>query len=256
MNNEKWYSDTENIYKGYEIKIENDDDAQDPRTAFDPMGHMVCFHSRYILGDKHNFSAEHLKLGLAQEVAPNIDATVEYWENKGYEKRAETDGHQAASDFVEKKIDSIIDKILDRYYIILPLYLYDHSGITMSTGAFSCPWDSGQVGIIYMTLDEVKKEYGSEPEAIDRAKNYLKGEVKEYDHFLTGDVFGWSVYDPDGNFLDSCWGYYGFNENIDDIMGEVKNIIDNNIAENEAAEREAERLEKEAQDFVKNCFAL
>jgi len=34
-------------------------------------------------------------------------------------------------------------------YVILPLYLYDHGGITMSTGAFSCPWDSGQVGWIY-----------------------------------------------------------------------------------------------------------
>src|SRR3989304_5726596 len=33
--------------------------------------------------------------------------------------------------------------------IFLPLYLYDHGGITMSTGAFSCPWDSGQVGFIY-----------------------------------------------------------------------------------------------------------
>ena len=29
--------------------------------------------------------------------------------------------------------------------VILPLYLYDHSGITMNTCGFSCPWDSGQV---------------------------------------------------------------------------------------------------------------
>ena len=27
----------------------------------------------------------------------------------------------------------------------LPLFLYDHSGITMSTSVFSCPWDSVQV---------------------------------------------------------------------------------------------------------------
>ena len=33
--------------------------------------------------------------------------------------------------------------------VILPLYLYDHSGITMNTCGFSCPWDSGQVGWIY-----------------------------------------------------------------------------------------------------------
>ncbi len=34
-------------------------------------------------------------------------------------------------------------------YVILPLYLYDHGGITMRTNPFSCPWDSGQVGWIY-----------------------------------------------------------------------------------------------------------
>ena len=28
----------------------------------------------------------------------------------------------------------------------LPLYLYDHSGLTLATTPFSCPWDSGQVG--------------------------------------------------------------------------------------------------------------
>ena len=33
---------------------------------------------------------------------------------------------------------------------ILPLYLYDHSGLTMSTNDFGDRWDSGCVGFIYM----------------------------------------------------------------------------------------------------------
>jgi hypothetical protein len=39
-----------------------------------------------------------------------------------------------------------------REMIVVPLYLYDHSGITMSTSPFSCPWDSGQVGYIWVPL--------------------------------------------------------------------------------------------------------
>ena len=35
--------------------------------------------------------------------------------------------------------------------VYLNLYLYDHSGLRMNTTGFSCPWDSGQVGYIYMT---------------------------------------------------------------------------------------------------------
>lgn len=45
-------------------------------------------------------------------------------------------------------------------YVILPLYLYDHGSITMSTGAFSCPWDSGQVGWIYASKKTFIDETG------------------------------------------------------------------------------------------------
>lgn len=43
---------------------------------------------------------------------------------------------------------------------ILPLYLYDHSGLTMSTNDFGDRWDSGCVGFIYMDKDTAMKEIG------------------------------------------------------------------------------------------------
>src|SRR5580692_11428356 len=43
--------------------------------------------------------------------------------------------------------------------VVLPLYLYDHGGITMSTGPFLCPWDSGQVGYIVATPEAIRKEF-------------------------------------------------------------------------------------------------
>lgn len=43
---------------------------------------------------------------------------------------------------------------------ILPLYLYDHSGLTMSTSDFGDRWDSGCVGFIYMDKDTAMKELG------------------------------------------------------------------------------------------------
>lgn len=94
--------------------------------------------------------------------------------------------------------------------IVLPLYLYDHSGITMRTSSFSCPWDSGQVGFIYVTAAKLKAEYGDAPDAIERATKYLIGEVEEYASFIEGDCYGYIVEDPDGEQLDSCWGFIGF----------------------------------------------
>ena len=59
--------------------------------------------------------------------------------------------------------------------VSLPLYLYDHSGITMNTTGFTCPWDSGQVGIIFVSRETILKEYGWKKltkERITKLKRY------------------------------------------------------------------------------------
>jgi hypothetical protein len=100
----------------------------------------------------------------------------------------------------------------DPQNIVLPLYLYDHSGITMNTTGFSCPWDSGQVGIIYVSKEKIRSEYGVKrisPKLRAKVLKVLKGEVETYDDYLTGNVWGYTVADASGDIIDSCWGFYG-----------------------------------------------
>jgi len=104
-------------------------------------------------------------------------------------------------------VEELMEIASDPKNVCLPIFAYEHSGITISTSAFSCPWDSGQIGIIYMTEDEVKKEYNGD---IDRAIKGLKSSVEYYDQYLTGDVWGYTIEDKEGNVLDSCWGFYGY----------------------------------------------
>ena len=40
---------------GYTLLLLEDDDPMDPRKDYEPFGKMVCWHSRYHLGDDHNF---------------------------------------------------------------------------------------------------------------------------------------------------------------------------------------------------------
>ena len=96
--------------------------------------------------------------------------------------------------------------------IVLPLYLYDHSGITMNTTGFSCPWDSGQVGYIYVTLADVRSEYAKRRisgRTRKLAEECLRQEVATYDDYLAGRVYGFIVEDTDGETIDSCWGFFG-----------------------------------------------
>lgn len=181
--------DTINISKtdtGYTIKyLVQDEDCISPREN-DNLGTMICFHPRYNLGDKHEYSTpEEAMINLAE----NYVDTVE----------------------IEEKENEEIQKIVEKNYLMLPLFLYDHSGITMNTTGFSCRWDSGQVGIIYVSHKAIKEEYGTLD--IEKATKLLQCEVSEYDKMLTGDVYGLvsETYTKDKEQIDhdSCWGYFG-----------------------------------------------
>lgn len=104
--------------------------------------------------------------------------------------------------------------------VILPLYLYDHSGITMSTTRFSCPWDSGQVGWIYADREMIEKEYGAAtPENIEKARRLLLGEVQTYDYYLTGQCYGFQLFKGEDE-IDSCWGFLGETRDVQDAVKE------------------------------------
>jgi hypothetical protein len=111
--------------------------------------------------------------------------------------------------------------------VVLPLYLYDHSGITMNTTGFHCPWDSGQVGYIYVTLADVRKEYAKRRisgRTRTRAEECLRQEVSTYDDYLTGSVYGFIVEDKDGETVDSCWGFFGLDYCIEQATESARGL--------------------------------
>jgi hypothetical protein len=198
----------------YRYRIEVDGDAESPRKAFDNVGTMVCWHHRYQLGDEQpSCTPEEYVEGLFDKcVDPKFPANLRRLRSPG---------------------------ILSSHYARLPLYLYDHSGITMNTTGFSCPWDSGQVGFIYCSLETAQKEFGTVGDKRgfkamveydgktmtleERAELCLKQEVETYDQFISGEVYWWCVEscetedgqppsdidDADWETVESCGGCYG-----------------------------------------------
>ena len=101
-------------------------------------------------------------------------------------------------------------------------YLYDHSGITMNTCGFSCPWDSGQVGWIYADKAMIEQEHGKiTPEILEKVRQTLEAEVKEYDYYLTNQCYGFQLFKEDVE-VDSCWGFLG---EIRDVQDAVKEYL-------------------------------
>jgi hypothetical protein len=112
----------------------------------------------------------------------------------------------------------------------LPVYLYDHSGLTVNTTGFSCPWDSGQVGWVWATKNEIQTIFGADQEPDPKQVNdYLRGTVKLLDDYLTGNVYGYQIEDREGNELDSCWGFYG--DPDENVIPEAKSAAEYYVEE-------------------------
>jgi hypothetical protein len=112
--------------------------------------------------------------------------------------------------------------------IYVPVYMYDHSGITINTTGFSCPWDSGQIGYYLVSKEDVKKEYGGKiisKKLKETVINILNNEIKSWDDYFTGNIFSFFIKDEDGEILDSCGGYYG-EEGAEQALVEAKGIAE------------------------------
>ena len=159
-------------------RIELDPEPPNPRDA-DNLGVMVCLHRRYRLGDPHAYRAE---------------------DHSGWEdlEQAILRDHPGA--------------------LVLPLYLFDHSGLTMSTSdamfrAFdAAAWDWGQVGYIVASAEDIREAFGAR--RISRklrglVEDVLRAEVTEYDLHLRGEAYAFTIETADGEVLDSCCGFLG-----------------------------------------------
>lgn len=184
------------------LKIYPDMDPESPR-EWDNLGTMACWHDRYDLGDEqpNDSPTEYMEM-LVDEKDPGFIDRMEQKAEEHFEGRPYED--QAALREWDEYWKTKVHEAFEKHYISLPLYAYEHGAITISTGGFSCPWDSGQIGFIYVARDSLDKERITEEEAIAN----LKAEVEEYDQYLQGDVWEF-VLEEDGEEVDSCGGFFG-----------------------------------------------
>lgn len=157
------------------LKLMYDSSPESPRT-WDNLGTMVCFHNRYDLGDKHNYSSD---------------------DYSGWEEMKKT----------------IIKE--ENTAVILPLYLLDHRVLQISTTSFKgeiARWDSGQIGFIFVSKEKALEEFGGKivtAKLKERIEKILEGEVETYTQYVEGDVYGFQIIDEDDDIIDSCYGFFG-----------------------------------------------
>lgn len=281
----KW----ENDGKRYCLHVQRDEFPESPRD-WDNVSIMACFHPRYNLGDavpekdaeefwrrlvrENVFESEIIAaakegkltgIRIAKCKDSEKNGLVDIYETSQWRSPA---GNSEPEEFLEYEAVAentvagyLMDDLsishcmtlMEPYAEWMPLWLYDHSGITMScgarTGQYADRWDSRCVGwiialkaaVMNELLDYVLDENGEKIKEVhqhenapstwsyktqrlteetwrNRAIEAMKVDVEIYDQFLTGEVYGFTLYEaepveddaePEWIEVDSCWGFFG-----------------------------------------------
>lgn len=242
----------------HRIEIFPDECPEDPR-SWDNSCKMYCFSRNYSLGDKHGFaSPEEMWISVLKNIVPEKEIIQSAIDGKLYgirlEKASENGwniyetyayqtafGRSPADETLEYEdvgTESIVYCIeedltvehcitlLEPYIEILPLSIYDHSGITMYVGSPCDRWDSSYVGWAFMTkedclknhveiikdekgnpvMEEHQHENGKSTFSVKtrplteetwraRADEIIRAEVETYDQYLQDDAWGYYIID-------------------------------------------------------------
>jgi len=180
-------------YKGYEINIQKDDDANSPRQD-DNLGTMAIFGRNAFLGDEHRGSAFIAIESVLEHVLTSGAVFLPLKIREGY-------------------IVSLSFDVAD----MVKIRLGYSAGYFENTSDFENLISDNTNGVIYMDIEKVIKEFGDDsPDSRERALGALKSEVETYNQYLAGEIYGYVITKPcedsecDGSKeIDSCWGFYG-----------------------------------------------
>jgi hypothetical protein len=179
-------------YKGYTIEIYPDHCDESPR-EWDNLCELHCWHRRMSLGD-FNYN-------------PDNDSSREELNAKLREAKKNRD-------------------------IVLPLYIYQHSGVALSLTntvyPFNDQWDAGQVGFVIIRRKEALTNMIPERKILAQKRRkrciaIAEAEIGTYNQYFCGDVYGYCITKNDTDEdKDSYWDFYGREE----VMREAKSVVD------------------------------
>ena len=240
------YTIDEREYKGFTIKIWSDEYAENPR-EWGNSATFVCEHRNYSLGDEHDIDSAVNEL-FDKYATP--EAIIAYFVKERGAKIIDDEGkkyeytirHSWAEDF--STMEKLELAAASGKFVWKPISIYDHSGLSIwlggTSGHVDAKWDCSTIGFAY--VEECTAEENRIPD--DKYKTWqewanhiMEAEMKVYDNYVSGECYGWTAYDEDENYVDSCGGYLG-RDNIEEMFKDAQREIDAEIEHREKKYRE------------------
>lgn len=162
------------FYRGYVIRIWHDEFPQNPREDYDPLGVMICRSDRrYAIGDTgHGYNPDRYS-----------------WQE-------------------------LLEEILEdeKPVVVLPLYINTGGYVSISVDedrlcGRGAELDENIDGLIIARRKDVLREFGRKkvsPRLVQQVEKVLLGEVAEYQAYLNGEIYGYTIYSAEDVGLSIC----------------------------------------------------
>jgi len=122
--------------------------------------------------------------------------------------------HARVDDDVSERVRERLVKAFNKYFVYRSVQIGRDGHICSSTGN---GWEDNDDVLYVCPREKLKKEKLTRK----AASRILDGELKTIGRYMEGNVFGFVIETPDGDHVDSCYGFYGDYDKWDEMgMGD------------------------------------
>lgn len=124
------------------------------------------------------------------------------------------------NDHIERITKEINEQTNEKVLAIYPVVKYEHGNVVYRLGTQQ-GFDYSNNGF-YIVTDKTANILGTPRESFEKV---ITGELEEYTKWANGEVYGFVLYDDNGEVDESCWGYYDIEHIQESLPEEWKNEV-------------------------------
>lgn len=209
-------------YKGYDIVIKHDGYSENPWEAWDGCVPLITkygrFHKDYSDGDIENFLESYLSYN---QIKRHQTRVLEMMGFDADDFRKDYEGEDI-TDMVTEELSNFIREDIENKVKFCEEFDIKHYSAT-SRGYSQGDWTD----TFFCWTPEFEKITGRDYKSM--TDKDFESAFKLFGYWAWGDVYWYEVTDKDGQFIDSCGGFYGDDHRESGILDEAEGSVDYDI---------------------------
>lgn len=132
--------------------------------------------------------------------------------------------------------------------LAFPILKHEHSGVCYYLGDTLDRWDGSVAGFVWEEKSLLRKKLGVSKlmkKQVSELEKQVKNDLAAYTDYANGNIYGFKFFDADGLEENSCWGFFGYEDDQEMLKEMLAHVdpVDEDFVEVELEISEVENSE-------------